>query len=77
MLVFIYIITFIMFLNKNHYLFRNIYFFSKKNAFKNQLFVPYQAPLKLGLSANKTILPFPIALTTNDADGLMNFSKLF
>jgi hypothetical protein len=49
----------------------------KNKAFKNNLLVPYHAPLKLGLSANKTALPLPIALTNNDAEGLIKLSKLF
>ena len=31
----------------------------KKIAFKNSLFVPYQVPLKFGLSAKSTTLPEP------------------
>ncbi len=49
----------------------------KNRAFKNNLLVPYQAPLKLGLSANNIALPLPKGLTNNDADGLIKNSKLF
>ena len=41
----------------------------RNNAFKNSLLVPYQAPLKFGLSANKITLPFPMGLTNKQADG--------
>ena len=43
--------------------------FPKNKAFKISLFVPYQAPLKLGLSANIMALPFPTGLTTREAEG--------
>ncbi len=49
----------------------------KNKAFKNSLFVPYQAPLKFGLSANSITLPEPIGLTNKEADGFIKFSKLF
>ena len=37
-------------------------------AFRNSLFVPYHAPLKLGLSANITAIPLPTFYTTNETD---------
>lgn len=40
----------------------------KNSAFKNSLFVPYQKPLKFGLSANKITLPAPSAPTSIAAD---------
>ena len=46
-------------------------------AFKNSLFVPYQLPLKLGLSANKTTLPEFILDTNKDADPGIKFFRLF
>ncbi len=40
----------------------------RNSAFKNNLLVPYQDPLKFGLSANKITLPLPIFETIRDAD---------
>ena len=49
--------------------FERSYLLQKNKAFKNNLLVPYHAPLKLGLSANRTALPLPIGLINIDADG--------
>jgi hypothetical protein len=40
----------------------------KNNAFRNNLFVPNQVPLKLGSSANMITLPDPSLPTIIDAD---------
>jgi len=50
--------------------------FPKNNAFKNKRLVPYQAPLKFGLSANIIARPLPIGLTIKDADGFKNILRL-
>ena len=42
-------------------------FAPKKIAFKKSLFVPYQVPLKFGLSAKSTTLPKPESETIKDA----------
>ena len=49
----------------------------RNSAFKNNLLVPYQDPLKFGLSANKTTLPLPIFETIRDADDFKYFSIFF
>ena len=42
---------------------------SPKNiAFRNNLFVPYHVPLKLGLSANNITLPSSISETIKEAE---------
>ena len=43
----------------------------RNNAFRNNLFVPYQAPLKFGLSENIIALPLPILETNNETVDLI------
>ena len=49
----------------------------KKIAFKKSLFVPYQVPLKFGLSAKSTTLPEPEPETIKDAAPFKLFSMFF
>ena len=52
--------------------------FAPKNiAFRKSLFVPYQVPLKFGLSAKSITLPEPAPETIKDAEPLRLFSILF
>ena len=41
---------------------------AKNIALRNNLLVPYQVPLKLGLSANNITLPSSISETINEAE---------
>ena len=52
-------------------------FAPKKIAFRKSLFVPYQVPLKFGLSAKSTTLPEPNPETIKDAEPFKLFSILF
>jgi hypothetical protein len=46
----------------------------KNIALRNNLFVPYQVPLKFGLSANSIALPNPILETISEAEpGIKSF----
>ena len=56
-------------LNSTYSLILGTEILSPKNiAFKNNLFVPYQEPLKFGFSANNIALPEPTLLTIIEAD---------